>query len=198
MKPLDEVLSESPESRFNLLKKTLVAHWIIAMLWFIVVIVTILVEKENPIFYAYGTTLGMSFLMLLYDIFASIIVYYDCKAWSVSRTGAWVIFVFLLGPIAFTIYYVHQKSQIDKLQPATSNEVQKIEDNMQEIKEEKELEYSETVTASKKTKKSSSDQTSWRDLKGIEEEIDKLHITKAKKPKDKVSKSVDKLLGKKK
>ena len=36
MKPLDEVLKESPESRFNLLKKILMAHWIITIIGLIV------------------------------------------------------------------------------------------------------------------------------------------------------------------
>ena len=72
MKPLDEVLKESPESWFNLLKKILMAHWIITIIGLIVLAI-VFYEEENLLFYAYGSSLGISILMILYDIFAAII-----------------------------------------------------------------------------------------------------------------------------
>jgi len=62
-------------------------------------------------------------------------------------------------------------------------------------------EYSETVEASSKTKKSKSNKknmTRWRDVDSIEKKVDVLHIANAKKPSSTVDKTVDKLIEKRK
>ena len=104
MKPLDEVLKESPESRFNLLMKILMAHWVITIIGLIVITIVI-IEEENILFYLYGTSLGISILMILYDIFDSLMTYYDGRAWYEPNKGVWVILVLIFGPIALTFYY---------------------------------------------------------------------------------------------
>lgn len=88
-----------------------------------------------------------------------------------------------------------------------------IEEETEEIEEEIEIEkepeeeplfeYQETlqtgVSTSKKTKTTApSDQRIWRDVNTIEEKIDTLHITKAKKPVTELDKTVDKLITKRK
>jgi hypothetical protein len=64
-------------------------------------------------------------------------------------------------------------------------------------------EYHETletdVPSSKKAETAkSSDQRVWRDVRGIEEKVDNLHITRAQKPVDELDKTVDKLISKRK
>ncbi|KAA0004584.1 MAG: hypothetical protein FE039_03120 [Thermoplasmata archaeon] len=64
-------------------------------------------------------------------------------------------------------------------------------------------EYRETLhtSSSKRSpqkKKSSSEIVHWRDVEGIEEKIDTLHISKAEKPVSEVDRAVDRLIKKKK
>ena len=85
-----------------------------------------------------------------------------------------------------------------------------IEDTEEGIDSEEELEddgpldeYHETletdVPSSKKSGTTqSSDQRIWRDVRGIEEKVDKLHITRAQKPVTELDKTVDKLISKRK
>ena len=74
------------------------------------------------------------------------------------------------------------------------------------------VEYDETLQSSKKTKKiidrddkrsegyidndTPSEQRFWRNIKQIEENIDKLHISKAQKPKTNLEKTVDNIIDK--
>jgi len=58
-------------------------------------------------------------------------------------------------------------------------------------------EYSETLHTSSPSKMSKSKSpASWRDIEAIEKKVDKLHITRAKKPVTKVDKSVDRIIKK--
>ena len=64
-------------------------------------------------------------------------------------------------------------------------------------------EYRETLHTSSgkrspQKKKSSSEQVHWRDVDAIEEKIDTLHISKAKRPVSEVDRAVDRLIKKKK
>lgn len=90
----------------------------------------------------------------------------------------------------------------------TTNETKKIlikEDethkNNKPLAEYKETLYTNTKS-SKKTNSTSSSKNniSWRDVNSIENKIDKLHTTKAQKPKTEIDKTVDKVItkGKKK
>jgi len=82
-------------------------------------------------------------------------------------------------------------------------------DKEEPIKEEQDTqdkplaEYTETLQTGKKTKKSikktdTSNQRVWRDVKGIEENIDNLHITRAKKPVTDLDRTVDRIIDKNK
>ena len=78
----------------------------------------------------------------------------------------------------------------------------------QETKDKPLAEYHETLhsgsSASKKSSSSkkgatgSSDQRVWRDVDGIEDKVDNLHITRAQKPVSELDKTVDKLISKRK
>ena len=96
-------------------------------------------------------------------------------------------------------------------------EESKIEEEIEEIEETEEVseepeeedtdkplaEYSETLetgkpTSTKSGTSASGDQRVWRDVKGIEGEVDNLHITRAQKPITDLDKRVDKLIQKRK
>jgi len=77
----------------------------------------------------------------------------------------------------------------------------------QEPKDQPLAEYRETLRSgvstskkdiSKKQRKTKSDQRIWRNVDSIEEKVDNLHITRAKKPVTGLDKTVDKLISKKK
>jgi len=203
-KSLIDILKESHESRFNILKKTLLVYWILSIIFLIVVTITLIIEKKNIISYAYGTPLGIIILMVLYHIFALYVAYLDCKSWNISKK--WIIGVLLLGPIIFTIYYLKQKSLYSIPEETTLIEEKKeIEKTPGEITNETTVQpdvladYKESIhTLSKKRLRTKSKQAIWRDIEKIEKEIDTLHIKKAKKPATEIDKKINHLLNKKK
>ena len=75
------------------------------------------------------------------------------------------------------------------------------EQDITEVEEDTPLaEYNETLQTGAFTSKeggaTASDQRIWRDVEGIEEKIDKLHITRAQKPVTELDKKVDKIVSK--
>ena len=196
-KTLIDMLKENTESRFNILKKTLAAYWIISIIFIIALTITIL-AKENILYYAYGFTLGITILTILYHIFALYIIYQDCKTWFISKT--WVIGVFFLGPIMFTIYYTKQKSKsITSEEPVTIEKPEKTPERETMQQEEPIAEYSELIHAStKRLSKTQLEQIAWRDVEKIEKEVDTLHIKRAKKSSTEIDRKINHLVNKKK
>jgi len=195
-KTLIDMLKENTESRFSILKKTLAAYWIISIIFIIALTITIL-SKENILYYAYGFTLGITILIILYHIFALYIIYQDCKTWFIPKT--WVIGVFFLGPIMFTIYYTKQKSKpITSEEPITTEETETSFEK--ETTPEKPIaEYKEVInTSTKKLSKTQLEQVVWRDVEKIEKEVDTLHIKRAKKPTTEIDRKINHLVNKKK
>ena len=105
------------------------------------------------------------------------------------------------------------KSKEDEEMKPAEEQVEETEETIEDTEEtldsEEELEddgpldeYHETLETdvpSKKTQTStSSDQRVWRDVRGIEEKVDNLHITRAQKPVTELDKTVDKLITKRK
>jgi len=101
-----------------------------------------------------------------------------------------------------------KEEEITEPEETVSEEV--IEEDI-EIEQEPEdqplAEYHETLHSgvstskkgkSKKQRKTKSDQRIWRNVDSIEEKVDNLHITRAKKPVTELDKTVDKLISKKK
>ncbi len=88
----------------------------------------------------------------------------------------------------------------------TTVETKRIEiDDEEYIPENKPIaEYKETLhTSTKSSKKTNTigsldNEIRWRDVDSIEKKIDKLHITRAKKPTSEIDKTVDKVIQKQK
>jgi hypothetical protein len=101
-----------------------------------------------------------------------------------------------------------KEEEIIKPVETISKEVEEVEIEIEQEPEKKTLaEYHETLQSgvstskkgkSKKQRKMQSDQRIWRDVNCIEEKVDNLHITRAKKPDTEIDKTVDKLVTKKK
>ncbi len=95
------------------------------------------------------------------------------------------------------------KSKEDKItEPAETikEDAEEYIETDQEPDDQPLAEHQETlytgVSTSKKGTAASSDQRIWRDVDAIEENIDTLHITKARKPHSEIEKTVDKIIGK--
>ena len=97
-----------------------------------------------------------------------------------------------------------EKETIEIKDPVTEEVVEK-ETEMEPLPEEEPkdqplAEHHETLqtgTAKKTTTgKKPADQRVWRDVDSIEEKIDNLHITRAKKPVDELDRAVDRILEK--
>lgn len=189
-----ELLKENAESRLTLLKETLIIYWIISIIAITVITLTTLIEKENILYYAYGLPLGTIILMILYHILVLYIIYQDCKTWDISKK--WIIGVFILGPIIFSIYYLKQKPS-----PTKETKTEEIEKTpTEETTQQKPIaEYKESMQASsRKLSKTQLEQVIWRDVEKIEKEVDTLHIKRAKKPTTELDKKINHLINKKK
>jgi hypothetical protein len=85
----------------------------------------------------------------------------------------------------------------EPVEPRKENVEENIE-TIQEIEDQPLAEHHETlytgVDTSKKGTSTPSDQRIWRDVDSIEENIDTLHMEKAKKPHSEIEKTVDKLI----
>lgn len=91
------------------------------------------------------------------------------------------------------------KSKEDKkaeCEESTQEETEESVEAEEETKDEPLAEYSETLyTGVSKSKTSiTSNHRVWRDVKNIEDKVDELHITRAKKPVTEVDKRVDRLV----
>jgi len=104
----------------------------------------------------------------------------------------------------WNIFSKSKKEETTNANQGTNEETTK-EETIKDQADRPLAEYRETLNTSRKaTKKTSSkkssdaDQRLWRDVDSIEEDVDTLHIKKAKKPVTEVDKKVDKLIEKNK
>ena len=81
----------------------------------------------------------------------------------------------------------------------TTQKTEASETNDKPLAQYHEILHTEGTTKGPSPKdKKQPEQTAWRDVPSIEEKIDKLHITKAKKPTTEIDKTVEKLIEKRK
>ena len=73
-----------------------------------------------------------------------------------------------------------------------------MENSELEFQDEFLAEYSETLHTSSRAKRRTAGRTykMWRNVEAIEKKVDKLHITRAKRPSTEVERSVDKIIKK--